>query len=279
MKSSSQLFPVELVSAEYREHFYEDLYSLKPNKSHDKSVEIALLHLHAAKDASATRSVLFIHDAFQSHWQWMDNGANEAVIEALLKSGYSIWLMDWRAHGSSKKNREMSLNTISDMATHDLTSVVEFIEEKSHGELSIVAKGYGALMVLHALETLTRIRRFLLIDSKSVLPPRRSWLPFYRLRKRLKLIGRQTVAGNGSEWESAALFMEPLKYAGVFGLLHRARLQNQVAPIRQRAANIIWVCSKRSSEWRAKRLTKDQARIFKQAAASELSDIQQLIAS
>ena len=45
MQSSSQLFPVQLVSAEVIGSLVEDIYLLKPNNSADRSVELAVTRL------------------------------------------------------------------------------------------------------------------------------------------------------------------------------------------------------------------------------------------
>ena len=45
MQSSSQLFPVALLSAELRGDLTEDVYRLKPNNSPDSSVELAVTRL------------------------------------------------------------------------------------------------------------------------------------------------------------------------------------------------------------------------------------------
>ena len=45
MQSSSDLFPVALMSAEFRGDLSEDVYRLKPSNSPDFSVELALTRL------------------------------------------------------------------------------------------------------------------------------------------------------------------------------------------------------------------------------------------
>lgn len=279
MKSSSNLFPVELVSAEHRAHYYEDLYSLKPNKSDDKSVEIALLHLHTQKQSTSAPSVLFIHDAFHSHWQWMDNGENESAILSLLKSGFDIWLMDWRNHGSSKKNRQVALNTVEEMANHDLSSVFAFIREKNNGNLSVCAKGYGAQMSLLALQESAIAKQYFLVDTKSFLPKFRFFFPLTKLFSRLKLLGKTHIVGNGSEVEPAEFFVHQLGYHGWLGLFGNNQLDACRRGIRHRAADIMWLCSQRRSERAAKRLTGNQSRIARVDPRKYMRDVVALITS
>jgi hypothetical protein len=50
MQSSSNLFPVALISAERRGDLSEDVYRLKPGNSPDWSVEIAVTRLGMADD-------------------------------------------------------------------------------------------------------------------------------------------------------------------------------------------------------------------------------------
>ena len=79
MQSSSDLFPVALISAERRGDLSEDVYRLKPGNSPDWSVEIAVTRLGMADD-SAPRGVpvILLHGSFPigasgSHpkaWAW-----------------------------------------------------------------------------------------------------------------------------------------------------------------------------------------------------------------
>jgi pimeloyl-ACP methyl ester carboxylesterase len=279
LKSSSLLFPVELSSAEEREGFYEDLYSLKPNRSRDKTVEIALVHLHTQKDSTNQKQILFVHDAFQSHWQWMDGGVFQEVIDNLLKQGYSIWLMDWRAHGSSKKNRIPKLNTILDMATNDLTAVVEFVLEKNRNELVIVSKGYGAKMTLLCLPVFSKVKQFVFLDAISVFPSRKFWIPGVRIIKWAKLAGKDWVNGEGSEAESASLFREPLLTGGWLGLFRRPHNTLVHESLEKHAAKISWLCSNGRFERIGKRLAKKQARIHRVRGDQIVSEFDKLISS
>jgi len=279
LKSSSQLFPVEIVSAEIRDHYYQDVYSLKPNKSHDKSVEVALLHLHAKKDASAQKQLLFVHDAFQSHWQWMDDGRTQDVIQKLLQSGYSIWLMDWRSHGSSKKNKRPWLNTLHDMALCDLTSVLEFISEKSQQGIDVIAQGYGAQMALVAMPRLVQVRQYYFIDAQSPLPSRLFWIPGVRFWRWLKLMRKNWVIGKGDEPEPATLFRSMLRGGGWLWLFTRRELSADKAYFQSVAANIVWLCTAGRFESKARRLTRKQSRINRVATEQLLDELYGLITS
>lgn len=272
MKSSSELFPVELVSAEHRGTYFEDLYSVKHNRSQDRSVEVAVLHLHAAKDNSGSDAFLFVHDVFDSHWQWMDDGANQQVISALLNEGYSIWLFDWRGHGSSKHNRDVHSNTLSEMAATDLPAVVEFIQEKSRGgQLSVVSAGYGAQMVLRAMPQIDAVSKFVLVDAQCIKPARRYWIPFVRLKNRTRLLGRQWVSNRAGEHEPASLFIELLKEAAWFSRYRRKQLKPLIAELQSRSHRIFWLCTSARFERKAHRLLGTKARTHRVNAQAALS--------
>jgi len=71
MQSSSELFPVALISAELRGDLSEDVYLLKPNNSPDSSVELALtrLGLAGAEDVRGVPVVL-LHGSFSNRRFW-----------------------------------------------------------------------------------------------------------------------------------------------------------------------------------------------------------------
>lgn len=273
MKSSSDLFPVELVSAEHRGSYFEDLYSVKHNRSADRSVEVAVLHLHAAKDNSGSDSVLFVHDVFESHWQWMDNGINQQLINELLQAGYSIWLYDWRGHGSSKSNRESSLNTLAEMAATDLPAVIEFIDEKSSGSaLSVVSAGQGAQLVMRGLPVIDRqTRNFYFIDACSIVPSRRYWLPFIRWYQRSRLLGKRWVINNRGEHEPAAFFIELVQEAGWFSRYRRQELKGLLKHLSRRSHDVFWLCTTATAERRACRLLGPHARAQRIDASDPLA--------
>ncbi|BBP64145.1 hypothetical protein PHLH5_16860 [Pseudomonas sp. Cab53] len=71
MQSSSNLFPVALISAERRGDLSEDVYRLKPGNSPDYSVELAVTRLGMA-DAGQTRGVpvILLHGSFSNRRFW-----------------------------------------------------------------------------------------------------------------------------------------------------------------------------------------------------------------
>lgn len=277
MKSSSQLFPVELVSAEVRGGYFEDLYSLKPNNSNDKSVEIALLRIHSGLSRE-TDQILFVHDAFRSHWQWME-GQYQKLITKLLAAGFSIWLMDWRAHGSSKKNRQPELNYIEEMSVFDLPAVIAFIEEKTQRKTQLVACGFGAQMVLLGLNALSGVHNLILIDSQSVISQRRYWVPGVKWVKQVKLIGRDYVEGQGSELESSALLKKQLENHGLLSFKRNEQLKLKIKTILTHSDRIQWLCTSKASVKVAKRHSEDPNAIHRIEPSDIADSIWALVSS
>jgi pimeloyl-ACP methyl ester carboxylesterase len=209
----------------------------------------------------------------------MDDGDFQGVIDQLLSEGYAIWLMDWRAHGTSKKNRKFQLNTIEHMAKFDLTSVVDFITEKSDQKLVVGAIGYGAKMTLLSLPYLRSIQQLIFLDAVSISPTRKLWIPGYRIIKFLSLMGKEWVNGPGTELESAALFRSGLKFGGVFSFFVRQNIAEVLAMVDANATKISWICSSRRSVKIGKRLAKKQARIHKVSVDGVISEFKKLISS
>lgn len=215
MKSSSELFPVALASAEFKEGVYEDVYSLKPNNSTDKTVEIALVRLHKEKTDKAL-PLLLVHDAFYNHWQWLDYGVGGTAGE-LVRQGYDVWLLDWRGHGLSSRNQRPQTNTLDVMAQYDLPAVLSFIEERSGQRPAVVARGLGCELVSRTLAYGQKVPEMLFLYANQLPPRRLYWLPGTKLFKRLSLLKGGWLKGPGEEMEVRPLFRQLLKKGGWFG--------------------------------------------------------------
>ncbi|MFG1498307.1 alpha/beta fold hydrolase [Saccharospirillum sp. HFRX-1] len=215
MKSSSELFPVALASAEFKEGVYEDVYSLKPNNSTDKTVEIALVRLHQEKVTKAL-PLLLVHDAFYNHWQWLDYGVGGTAGE-LVRQGYDVWLLDWRGHGLSSRNQRPQTNTLDIMAEYDLPSVFAFIEERCGHKPAVVARGMGCELISRTLAYGETLPELLFVNSHQLPPRRLYWLPGAKLIQRIRLLKSAWVKGPGEEMEVRQLFRQLLKKGGWFG--------------------------------------------------------------
>ena len=70
MQSSSELFPVALVSAELRGDLSEDVYRLKPGNSPDFTVELAVTRLGLAGQENRGVPVILLHGSFSNRRFW-----------------------------------------------------------------------------------------------------------------------------------------------------------------------------------------------------------------
>lgn len=260
MKSSSQLFPVELASAEVLDDRFIDCYSLKPNNSADKTVELALIHVTPKQINRVSKQILFIHDAFHSHWQWLEPEYQHCIDRA-LELGIGVWLIDWRSHGSSKKNKSSELNTIFEMAKYDLPAALAFINEKSSIPISLVAKGFGAQMALHCLADQTPIDQLALLDAQPVFGGLRYWVPGSKMASKMKVAFKPWLRGNGPEMESKNFWYDQLSRRG-WSMLFRRDYRRQVnATIATASSRIAWFCSNRSSLALAKQFGGSEAQL------------------
>lgn len=239
MKSSSELFPVALASAEFKEGVYEDVYSLKPNNSTDKTVEIALVRLHQEKISKAL-PLLLVHDAFYNHWQWLDYGVGGTAGE-LVRQGYDVWLLDWRGHGLSSRNLRTQTNTLDIMAEYDLPAVYAFIEERTGQKPAVVARGLGCELITRSLAYGQTLPELLFINSNQLPPRRLYWLPGTKLIQRMKLLKGGWVKGPGEEMEVRPLFRQLLKKGGWFGGWKTISGQAIRPPLESHLDNTRWV--------------------------------------
>lgn len=84
MQSSSQLFPVALISAERRGDLVEDVYRLKPANSPDASVELAVTRLGRVDQPDVRGTpVILLHGSFPT------GGSG-------IRPRASVWARIWR---------------------------------------------------------------------------------------------------------------------------------------------------------------------------------------
>lgn len=268
MKSSSQYFPVALLSAEYKEGIYEDVYSLKPNTSTDNTVEIALVRLHS-EQLSRGHPVLLVHDAFSNHWQWLDYGVG-GVAGALVRAGYDVWLMDWRGHGLSSRTQRPALNTLDAMAEFDLPPVIQFIEEKTAQCPTLISQGYGCEMLLQHAAVRQYPGNVVLLNAAPIWPRRLFWVPGVKAWHRLRLGWRRWHRKEGrEEREPTALFQQFLRRQGWFGRW-RAYDQALIKPrLKAVESRLYWVVSQQRPDAGLKRLGVDPSRVMTGAGAKD----------
>ena len=129
MKSSSELFPVALMDAEFIGRYSVDSYLLKPNNSPDQQVEFALHHFSAKEAGRQAKPLLLVHGLFSNRFEFYD-AKGEGLAPRLADCGYDVWIMEWRGHGSSPVKKDYANNTLELLAQYDLPAAIAFIEEK-----------------------------------------------------------------------------------------------------------------------------------------------------
>lgn len=131
MQSSSSLFPVALISAEFRSDLSEDVYRLKPGNSGDYSVELALTRLgQAGSEHARGVPVVLLHGSFSNRRFWYSPKAI-GLGPHLARCGFDVWIAEMRGHGLSPRNQQYKHNRVSDYARYDLPAIAAFVREQT----------------------------------------------------------------------------------------------------------------------------------------------------
>ncbi len=148
MKSSSDLFPVTLVSAELRAAWSEDLYRLKPNNSADHSVEFSVVRCSRSNGSAGSRPtqppVLWLPHFLTSRLDWQERW--EEIVPQLLDAGTEVWYLEWRGQGASPANADWARNRLLDLAAFDLPAAIAFVAEQT-GQAPLVLAERSAAQV------------------------------------------------------------------------------------------------------------------------------------
>ncbi|MDY7560527.1 alpha/beta fold hydrolase [Pseudomonas sp. 10B1] len=131
MQSSSDLFPVALISAERRGDLIEDVYRLKPANSPDISVELAVTRLGRA-DSTDVRGVpvILLHGSFSNRRFWY-SPKGVGLGAYLARTGFDVWIPEMRGHGLSSRNQRYRHNRVADYARYDLPAIAAFVCEQT----------------------------------------------------------------------------------------------------------------------------------------------------
>ncbi|MEB0039955.1 MULTISPECIES: alpha/beta fold hydrolase [unclassified Pseudomonas] len=131
MQSSSDLFPVALISAERRGDLIEDVYRLKPANSPDISVELAVTRLGRA-DSAEVRGVpvILLHGSFSNRRFWY-SPKGVGLGAYLARTGFDVWIPEMRGHGLSSRNQRYRHNRVADYARYDLPAIAAFVCEQT----------------------------------------------------------------------------------------------------------------------------------------------------
>lgn len=150
MQSSSNLFPVRLISAEVHGKFFEDIYLLKPNNSTDKSVEIAVTRYSASEKTSNKRPLVLLHGFFSNRLEWLPF-PEAGLAHFFAEKGFEVWMPELRGHGFSPINKEYAVNNFSEYAQFDIPAINDFIIEKTGKRPVWIGNQFGGLVLSAAL--------------------------------------------------------------------------------------------------------------------------------
>ncbi|PIE44371.1 MAG: alpha/beta hydrolase [Gammaproteobacteria bacterium] len=150
MRSSSDLFPVRLISAEVHGEFYEDAYLLKPNNCPDKTVELAVTRYSQHDDTNNRVPLILLHGFFSNRLEWLPF-PGVGLAGYLGNLGYDVWLPEMRGHGLSPVNKSYLDNTFSDYIQFDLPAIHQFVAEKTGKNPVWIGHNFGGLAISAAI--------------------------------------------------------------------------------------------------------------------------------
>lgn len=151
MQSSSELFPVALMSAELRGDLSEDVYRLKPGNSPDFSVELALTRLGmAGHEDLRGPPVILLHGSFSNRRFWYSPRCI-GLAPYLVRAGFDVWIAEMRGHGLSPRNLAYRYNAVADYARYDLPAIGAFVAEMNPQPVHWIGHSLGGLTLAAAL--------------------------------------------------------------------------------------------------------------------------------
>ncbi len=225
MQSSSNLFPVALISAERRGDLSEDVYRLKPGNSPDGTVELALTRLGLA-DVPENRGtpVILLHGSFSNRRFWY-SPKGIGLGAYLARQGFDVWIPEMRGHGLSKRNQHYAKNRVADYARYDLPAIGAFVHEQNGQIAHWVGHSLGATTLAAALgglhlgaEAAASVALFGCQVSRSPWPlkiPLVEWSGRFLLKRFAQLSG--PTLKRGPEDEPAGVLIEAMRWNGLFG--------------------------------------------------------------
>lgn len=151
MQSSSELFPVSLMSAELRGDLSEDVYLLKPNNSPDSSVELALTRLgRAGAEGERGMPVVLLHGSFSNRRFWY-SPKGIGLGPYLARAGFDVWIAEMRGHGLSPRNENYRDNHVAQYVRYDLPAIADFIIEQTGQAVHWIGHSLGGVILAAAL--------------------------------------------------------------------------------------------------------------------------------
>lgn len=225
MQSSSELFPVALISAEIRGELTEDVYLLKPNNSPDNTVELALTRIGLReRSGDLGEPVVLLHGSFSNRRFWCSPLGIGAGAH-LARQGFDVWILELRGHGLSPRNRDYTKNRVSQYVRYDLPAVAAFVQEQNGLVPHWVGHSLGGIVLAAALgggyldEASAASAALFGSQISRIYWPLK--VPPVEWAGRLLLKGFDQVSGSrlkrGPEDEPIGLVKESLRWHGLFG--------------------------------------------------------------
>ncbi len=225
MQSSSNLFPVALISAERCGDLIEDVYRLKPANSPDYSVEIAVtrLGLVAQPDVRGV-PVILLHGSFSNRRFWYSpKGIGMGAY--LARAGFDVWIPEMRGHGLSARNQAYRQNRVADYARYDVPAIAAFVCEQSGQIPHWIGHSLGGTTLAAALggqslgpESAASVAMFGSQVSRDYWPLK---IPPVQWAGRVLLKPFEHISGprfkRGPEDEPIGLVLESMRWHGLFG--------------------------------------------------------------
>ncbi|AOE86222.1 alpha/beta fold hydrolase [Pseudomonas sp. TCU-HL1] len=151
MQSSSDLFPVALMSAELRGDLTEDVYRLKPGNSPDASVELVLTRLgRFGQEGARGVPVILVHGSFSNRRFWY-SPKGLGLGPHLARAGFDVWIAEMRGHGLSPRNQQYRRNQVADYARYDLPAIADFVREQAGQRPHWIGHSLGGTTLAAAL--------------------------------------------------------------------------------------------------------------------------------
>lgn len=225
MHSSSELFPVALMSAEFRNDLTEDVYRLKPGNSPDATVELALTRLgRPGHEAARGVPVILLHGSFSNRRFWYSPKAI-GLGAHLARAGFDVWIAEMRGHGLSPRNQQYKGNRVSDYARYDLPAIGAFVREQTRQAAHWIGHSLGGTTLTAALggqyldeQHVASVALFGSQISRVYWPlkvPPVEWGGRLLLKRFAHISGSRLK--RGPEDEPIGLVLESMRWHGLFG--------------------------------------------------------------
>lgn len=225
MQSSSDLFPVALISAELRGDITEDVYRLKPGNSPDSSVELVLTRLGlVGHEEQRGVPVVLLHGSFSNRRFWYSPKCL-GLGPHLARAGFDVWIAEMRGHGLSPRNQDYRRNRVADYARYDLPAIAAFVREQAGQVPHWIGHSLGGITLAAALgghylgeEEAASVALFGSQISRVYWPlkvPPVEWGGRFLLKRMAVLSGPGLK--RGPEDEPIGIGLESLRWHGLFG--------------------------------------------------------------